>query len=104
MSGSFEQQCHFEGAPQSPSVSIYFPAGNFTDVLKRHLAGDEQTYATHGEVARLIYDLRDAGYLVTIYSVMTAAVLDEHPIDGIRVVSLGLANIKARGALNKTVT
>ena len=73
----------------SRSVAIFFYAGDFTDVLRRHAAGEQQIYATHGEVALLIEDLRAAGVRVTIYSYLTPQPKDETPIDGVRVVSLG---------------
>ena len=75
--------------PVGRSVAIFFYAGDFTDVLRRHAAGEQQIYATHGEVALLIEDLRAAGVRVTIYSYLTPRPNDESPIDGVRVVSLG---------------
>ena len=75
--------------PVGRSVAIFFYAGDFTDVLRRHAAGEQQIYATHGEVALLIEDLRAAGIRVTIYSYLTSQPKDESPIDGVRVVSLG---------------
>lgn len=75
--------------PVGRSVAIFFYAGDFTDVLRRYASGEQQIYATHGEVALLIHDLRAAGVSVTIYSYLTPQPKDEIPIDGVRVVSLG---------------
>jgi hypothetical protein len=53
------------------TASIYFFAGDFADVLKRHAAGEEQTYATHDEVALMIKGLIEAGVELTVYSFVT---------------------------------
>ena len=53
------------------SLSIYFYAGDFVEAFRRHAAGEEQTYATHNEVAQLILDLVNAGVAVRIYSFIT---------------------------------
>src|SRR5438067_1629692 len=50
-----------------PSASIYFFAGDFVDVLRRFERGEQQTYATHNEVARLIHSLKDAGVRLTTH-------------------------------------
>jgi glycosyltransferase involved in cell wall biosynthesis len=71
------------------SASIYFFAGDFADVLKRHDEGAEQIYATHDEVALLIKGLLDAGVDLTITSFVTPEARDERPLKGLRVVSLG---------------
>jgi glycosyltransferase involved in cell wall biosynthesis len=70
-------------------VSIYFFAGDFTDVLRRYKERRQQNYQTHDEVARLIYDLAAAHWQVTIYSFVTPDRRDEQPIEGVRIVSLG---------------
>lgn len=88
--------------PVGRSVAIFFYAGDFVDVLRRHAAGEQQIYATHGEVARLILDLRAADVLVTIYSYVTDSAKDETPIEGVRVVSLG-ADGESRGLLKAAV-
>jgi Glycosyl transferases group 1 len=71
------------------SVAIFFYAGDFADVLRRHAAGEQQIYATHGEVAQLLLELRAAGVRVTVYSYVTETAKDETPLEGIRIVSLG---------------
>lgn len=88
--------------PGGRSVAIFFYAGDFTDVLRRHASGEQQIYATHAEVARLIHDLRAADIHVTIYSYVTDAAKDENPIDGVRVVSLGATGL-SRGVLKAAV-
>lgn len=84
------------------SVAIFFYAGDFVDVLRRHASGEQQIYATHGEVAELILGLRAAGVHVTIYSYVTETANDETPIEGVRVVSLGATGIE-RGLLSGAV-
>lgn len=84
------------------SVAIFFYAGDFCDVLRRHEAGEQQIYATHDEVARLILDYRAAGVEVTIYSYVGNAASDERPMDGVRVVSLG-SDGSDRGLLRAAV-
>ena len=86
----------------SRSVAIFFYAGDFVDVLRRHTHGLQQIYATHGEVAKLILDLRSAGVQVTIYSYVTDDSKDEAPMEGVRVVSLG-AKGDSRGLLRSAV-
>jgi len=71
------------------SASIYFFAGDFADVLKRHAEGADQIYATHDEVAKLINGLVDEGVRLTIYSFITPESRDESPREGLRIVSLG---------------
>lgn len=83
-------------------VSIYFYAGDFVDVLRRHTSGEQQVYATHGEVAKLILALKAADVAVTIYSFVTNAVKDEYPMENIRVISLG-AKGNERGILRRAV-
>ena len=53
------------------SVSIYFYAGDFADVLRRHGEGRQQIYQTHDEVARLVHELLEANYKVNFYSFIT---------------------------------
>ena len=88
--------------PISRSVAIFFYAGDFVDVLRRHASGDQQIYATHDEVAKLILGLRAAGVHVTIYSYVTAVAVDETPIEGVRVISLGGTGVD-RGMLRAAV-
>lgn len=84
------------------SVSIYFYAGDFVDVLRRHAASEQQVYATHNEVAKLILALRADGVAVTIYSFVTKVAKDEHPMEGVRIVSLG-AKGNERGILKRAI-
>ena len=88
--------------PVGRSVAIFFYAGDFVDVLRRHASSEQQIYATHGEVAQLILGLRSAGVSVTIYSYVTAAAKDESPMDGVRVISLGGSGVN-RGLLRAAV-
>ncbi len=84
------------------SVAIFFYAGDFVDVLRRHAAGMEQIYATHDEVARLVLDLRAKEVDVTIYSYVGAVAKDESPMEGVRVISLG-TNGNEKGKLKAAV-
>ena len=85
------------------SVSIYFFAGDFVDVLKRYDAGLQQIYQTHNEVARLIYDLINANYKVSIYSFVTPQQREDRPIEGLRIISLGAKNYSATSLLAAAV-
>lgn len=85
------------------SASIYFFSGDFADVLRRHAAGDEQIYATHDEVAKLCESVVDAGVDLTIYSFITSEAREEHPIDRLRIVSLGARNYTDVGLLRDAV-
>ena len=85
------------------SVSIYFYAGDFVDVLRRYDEGRQQIYQTHNEVARLVHDLRAANYRVNIYSFVTPDRRDEKPIDGIRIVSLGAKDHSTKSLLAPAV-
>ena len=73
----------------SRNASIYFFAGDFADVLKRHAKGAEQTYATHDEVALMINGLLNVGVELTIYSFVTPEAKEDRPCEGLRIVSLG---------------
>jgi glycosyltransferase involved in cell wall biosynthesis len=85
------------------SVSIYFFAGDFTDVLRRYEEGRQQIYQTHNEVARLIHDLLEANQRVNIYSFVTPERREERPLGGVRVVSLGAGDYSARSLLKAAV-
>jgi glycosyltransferase involved in cell wall biosynthesis len=78
-------------SPRPPirSVSIYFFAGDFADVLRRHEEGIAQAYGTHTEVAKLIGDLLDQSVDVTVHSFCTPARKIERPRDGLTIKSLG---------------
>jgi len=85
------------------SASVYFFAGDFADVLKRHAEGAEQIYATHDEVAKLIKGLLEAGIKLTIYSFVTPEARDERPLERLRIVSLGARNYDDIGLLAAAV-
>ena len=78
--------------PDISSVSIYFFAGDFADVLRRHAEGKPQAYGTHDEVARLVQDLRGSGLEVAINSFCTPSKQIEQPCEGVTVRSLGAAH------------
>jgi len=85
------------------SASIYFFAGDFADVLRRHAEGVEQTYATHDECAKLLKGLLDAGVELTIHSFVTPEAREERPLDGLRIVSLGARGYADSGLLREAV-
>lgn len=85
------------------SASIYFFAGDFADVLRRHAEGMEQTYATHDECAKLFKGLLDAGVELTIYSFVTPKAREERPLEGLRIVSLGARGYADSGLLQEAV-
>ena len=85
------------------SASIYFFAGDFADVLRRHAEGLEQTYATHDECAKLFKGLVDAGVELTIHSFVTPEAREERPFDGLRIVSLGARGYADSGLLHEAV-
>jgi len=85
------------------SASIYFFAGDFADVLRRHAEGVEQTYATHDECAKLFKGLLDAGVELTIHSFVTPEACEERPLDGLRIVSLGARGYADSGLLHEAV-
>jgi glycosyltransferase involved in cell wall biosynthesis len=85
------------------SVSIYFFAGDFADVLNRYREGREQIYQTHNQVARLVCDLMAANQRVNIYSFVTPERRDQQISDGCRIVSLGARNYAAKGLLGNAV-
>ena len=85
------------------SASIYFFAGDFADVLRRHAEGLEQTYATHDECAKLFTGLVDAGVDLTIYSFVTPEAREDRPLDGLRIVSLGARGYADSGLLQEAV-
>jgi glycosyltransferase involved in cell wall biosynthesis len=85
------------------SASIYFFAGDFADVLRRHAEGVEQTYATHDECAKLFKGLVEAGVELTIHSFVTPEAREERPLDGLRIVSLGARGYSDSGLLRGAV-
>ena len=85
------------------SASIYFFAGDFADVLRRHAEGVEQTYATYDECAKLFKGLLDAGVKLTIHSFVTPEAREERPLDGLRIVSLGARGYADSGLLREAV-
>jgi glycosyltransferase involved in cell wall biosynthesis len=85
------------------SVSIYFFAGDFADVLRRYEEGRQQIYQTHNEVARLVHDFRAAGYWINFYSFITSERRLEQPLDGFRFVSLGAKDFSDKSLLKDAV-
>ena len=85
------------------SVSIYFFAGDFADVLRRHEEGRQQIYQTHDEVARLAHELLAANYRVNFYSFITPERRVEQPLDRFRFISLGAKEFSAKSLLNAAV-
>jgi glycosyltransferase involved in cell wall biosynthesis len=84
-------------------VSIYFPAGDFVDVLRRHDEGRPQVYQTHSEVALLIHDLIATGRQVNVYTFVSAERSEQRAIDGCRVTSLGAKNFSEKSLLQEAV-
>lgn len=70
-------------------LSIYFPAGDFTEALRRHQDGEAQSYATHDEVAKLLLGLADEGFDVTAYSLITPSAKTNTPAERVRIVDVG---------------
>jgi glycosyltransferase involved in cell wall biosynthesis len=85
------------------SLSIYFFAGDFAEVLRRQADGEPQVYGTHTEVAKLIHELADAGVETTIYSFCTPAAREEHPLDKVRIISLGAQSYREGALLTRAV-
>jgi hypothetical protein len=55
------------GSPGS-GLSIYFFAGDFHEAYRRHQEGEEQDYATHVEIGKLVDQLTEVGTKVRIHS------------------------------------
>jgi glycosyltransferase involved in cell wall biosynthesis len=85
------------------NVSIYFFAGDFADVLRRHEEGRQQIYQTHDEVARLAHELLAAGYRVNFYSFMTSEHRVEQPLDRFHFISLGAKEFSDKSLLSAAV-
>lgn len=85
------------------SVSIYFPAGDFVDVLRRFDEGREQTYQTHNEVARLIYDLLEQNLRVNVFSYVTPERREERVTKSLRIVNLGAVDFSVKNLLGAAV-
>lgn len=75
--------------PRHKSVSLFFFSGDFAEAWRRHHAGEQQSYATHTEVVRLMLDLQAGGVSTTVYSFMTPETKTEVLSSHVRVVSLG---------------
>ena len=75
--------------PPIKSASIYFFAGDFADVVRRHDEGAPQVYGTHDEVARLIHDLLERSVELTVHSFCSPSKKVEQPLPGVTVKSLG---------------
>ncbi|WP_165362073.1 glycosyltransferase family 4 protein [Qipengyuania thermophila] len=70
------------------NLTIFFPAGDFFEALRRHSAGDSQLYATHNEVSQLLLDLEKADVKVDVFSMAGSEPYDRRWSDHIRVVQL----------------
>ena len=57
---------------EADSLSIYFFTGNFSEAYRRFREGEEQDYATHDEIGKLITDIIDSGAKLRIHSFMSA--------------------------------
>ena len=75
--------------PPIRSASIYFFAGDFADVVRRHGEKEPQVYGTHDEVAKLIKDLLGRSIELTVHSFCTPSKMVEQPLPGLTVKSLG---------------
>jgi glycosyltransferase involved in cell wall biosynthesis len=72
----------------SKRVSLYFFAGDFAEAVRRHQAGEPQSYATHDELAKLLLALGEAGFEVSAYSFMTTAKRVVEVAPKVRIVDL----------------
>lgn len=86
-----------------PGVSIYFFAGDFVQAFENHRKGAAQRYATHGEVMRLVDDLRGAGHPVRVVSFVTDEAGDHEVDDGLRITNLGADGAASGGLLGPVV-
>src|SRR5271170_6003519 len=86
------------------SVSIYFPAGDFADIMRRYDAGLEQFYQAHDETARLFHDLLAANLQVTAYSFFTTDRRDQRMANGFRAVSLGAKDFSIKSVLSAAIS
>ena len=77
------------GSSGNSSVSLFFFTGDFAEAFRRFQAGEQQSYATHNEVVRLMHDLANDGFETTIYSYMTPEAKIEEPLQNVKIVSLG---------------
>lgn len=76
-------------------VTIFFPAGDFYEALRRFQAGERQFYATHDEVASLLLDLEAANIAVDVFSMAGAEVYDRQWSDRLRFISLNGNSVEA---------
>ena len=89
--------------PAIRSASIYFFAGDFGDVVRRHGEGLPQVYGTHNEVAKLIKDLLDRSIELTVHSFCTPLTTTERPLPGLTIKSLGARRYDDDRVLAETV-
>lgn len=75
------------------SVSIFFFAGDFAEVLRRHDKGEPQVYATHPEVAKLVTSLADRGVRVTIYRYWSDDRRVEEPRNNVKIIALNAQRV-----------
>ncbi len=73
----------------SPDLSLYYYAGDFGDVLRRHSADLPQAYASHREVALLLHQLVTDGVSVRVTSFVTPAANVTYPMTGVESDQLG---------------
>ncbi len=85
------------------SVSLFFFAGDFAEVLRRHESGEPQVYATHPEVAKLVNSLADSGIFVTIYRYWSDDKRVEEPRNNVRIVALNAQKVGDTGLLTNAL-
>jgi glycosyltransferase involved in cell wall biosynthesis len=74
---------------EADSLSIYFFTGNFSEAYRRFREGEEQDYATHDEIGKLITDIIDSGAKLRIHSFMSPERKNECFSPQLEFVSLG---------------
>ena len=85
------------------SVSFYFFAGDFADVLRRYERKEQQIYQTHNELALMVHDLLNANYQVNLHSFVTSRRSEERPLEGLKVVNLGASSYATPSLLQAAV-
>ena len=73
----------------SPDLSLYYYAGDFGEVLRRHSADLPQAYGTHREVALLLHQLVSDGVSVRVTSFITPSAKVTYPMESIEFIELG---------------
>lgn len=72
----------------SRSVSLFFYAGDFDEVMRREAQGQAHEYATHPHVARLVNRLADDDWTVRVYSFRNASFSEDRPRERVHTVKL----------------